>query len=388
MNAFTTTDVTFNAGDDVVYLGSVNNHGSAYYRSRNARTPDRTYAQAVQNVGVNHDELQYDYANHTLNDIPNQDSNLHKAVHEPSPGPPMNNVNTPANCTRIHSMITRGVARENAVSERNDAEEDFYFWENDDANVNMNDQDVDLHRDNANDDDLRWMEEFSVPNSPPFIPDVADNDDFEHEIIMNNIQVEPALPIQPMLFDQQAPPLFLPPPAIDVIGDIVEPRTSAERRELVSRFRDEVYREEVEMMMREEGINNIDMNIHDPNMVILMDTLRNYNVATDNTPFMTKDNIIRHDWSRDGSCVYTLRFGRKNAELRRGSAEELETRFLGVKRALWEYWAHRPAVHVHHIRRYLLEFGAFGYYRTIMWHHLPEKEWLALWRLRRVSSRD
>ncbi|KAJ9119918.1 hypothetical protein QFC24_005401 [Naganishia onofrii] len=347
--------------DEVVYLGGLNDQASAYYRL------------------LAHAQVQND--DHEMRrDIPNAGNASN------------NRLITSAN---HHSMITRQNARENAVNE----EEDLLFdMEYDQVNVANDVNDARFIR-NGSHDYPDWAAAFDAQNSPPFVPSELGDVNMEGDNIMNNIQVEPILPIQlghldhpiqpvlpiPPLHPVQA--MILPLPAIDVVADIVAPKTPAEKREMVQRFRDEVWRDEVKGMMREDGMDNIDMDYNDQDMIIFIDALQNVN-ATGTTPVMVVGDIMRHDWTREGNCVYTLRAASKKLAPPRGSGEILDMRYLGVKRALWQYWAHRPAVHLHHIESYQRHFGFYSFFRVIMWHHLPENQWHALWKLRRVSSRD
>jgi hypothetical protein len=100
--------------------------------------------------------------------------------------------------------------------------------------------------------------------------------------------------------------------------------------------------------------------------------------------WVVKANIRRHDWDRQHNCIYGLRL---DLNRDRGSAENLDARFLGIRRALWENWAHRPNVRQFHIQQYVYAHGTFDFFRVIMWHLLPINEWLNLWRIRRASRR-
>ena len=57
-------------------------------------------------------------------------------------------------------------------------------------------------------------------------------------------------------------------------------------------------------MVREHGINNIEMDYNDKDMIIFIDELQNVN-ATAMTPVMVVGDIVRHDWTRKGNFVYT-----------------------------------------------------------------------------------
>jgi hypothetical protein len=143
-------------------------------------------------------------------------------------------------------------------------------------------------------------------------------------------------------------------------------------------------------MLREHNLETVQMDINDQDMIIFIDAIRHVN-ATGTTPVMLESDIVRHDWTREGNCVYTSRAVSKKLAPPRGSGEILDMRYLGVKRALWQYWAHRPAVSLRHIESYQRHFGFYSFFRVIKRHYLPENEWLALWKPRhcvhlRVSS--
>ena len=71
----------------------------------------------------------------------------------------------------------------------------------------------------------------------------------------------------------------------------------------------------------------------------------------------------------------------------RGSAEFLNHKFAGVRRALWQYWATRSPVKAEHLRAYMETYGTNGYFRVIMWHLLPVDNWIELWTERRALRR-
>lgn len=276
-------------------------------------------------------------------------------------------------------MVTRRIAKETAVKKQ---EDDDFIMDYEDNNVA--DHSI-LPMRNAVTPD--WLAEFDAHNSPPFQPLQLEENEIDNEMELNNIQFE--LPIQLDHYPMQPidHPLILPLPAVDPIEDIVDPKTPAEKKELVRRFRKEVWEDEMKRIMGEHGMDDIEMDVHDIDVILFIDAFRNVNAAG-TTPVMLVGDIARHDWTRDGNCVYTLRSVSKKLAPPRGTAENLDTRYLGVKRALWQYWAHRPAVHIHHIESYCRHVGHFAFYHAIMLHHLPERQWLALWRIKRVSRRD
>jgi hypothetical protein len=53
-----------------------------------------------------------------------------------------------------------------------------------------------------------------------------------------------------------------------------------------------------------------------------------------NMPYALWDNIVRHDWSRSGNCVYTVVI---NGIRYRGTGESLVLRLSGFPRAASQY---------------------------------------------------
>jgi hypothetical protein len=101
--------------------------------------------------------------------------------------------------------------------------------------------------------------------------------------------------------------------------------------------------------------------------------------------FVMLSNISRHDWGRRTvGCSYTVSLGVGPPS---GSAEYLAAHYAGIDYTLWEFWGAKVRIRAHHVRRYINSFGKQGFYQEIMWPHLPEREWLALWRQRRTSGR-
>jgi hypothetical protein len=184
---------------------------------------------------------------------------------------------------------------------------------------------------------------------------------------------------------QALPPAIVQPPALpvhDIFDGIVAPETPDERALLVQRFREEILQEWAE----DEGASigwEGPINAHSVHMEELDQALRVHR-NQNGWPHMLMTNIQRHDWDRAANCIYTIVVAGGRI---RGSAEELVRRMTGVPRALWEYWANRSRVLRAHIRRYVRAHGTFDYFRVIMWHLLPDRQWLGLWRQRRTSRR-
>ncbi|KAJ9122226.1 hypothetical protein QFC22_001645 [Naganishia vaughanmartiniae] len=217
------------------------------------------------------------YANHTLNDgmcdwhVINMSTGLTgktcskgtneqldetndgEAIHEDSPEPKHALGSTSATSGSDHPMITRRLARENAVNEDDELLFDTDYDENDVTNAI-------LFALNDNHDRPDWAVAHDAQNSPPFVAQPLEDDDMEEGNIMNNIQIEPILPIQPGRLDQPIHPLrpaYFLPPVNPAIADLAAPNTPDERKVLVRKFREEVWKDEMKGMMRELGIGDM-----------------------------------------------------------------------------------------------------------------------------------
>jgi hypothetical protein len=160
------------------------------------------------------------------------------------------------------------------------------------------------------------------------------------------------------------------------------PQTEAERVMLCASFREEILQGEVNDVIAMHGIQG-NINAHDLAVVEISEALRT-NGSVGSRPYIVRANITRHDWNRAGNCIYTIVL---DGVRYRGSGEDLDVQFFGLRRALWEYWAHRPQVRRARLVRYMRQYGSVGFFRAIMWHLLSERRWIALWQQYRASRR-
>ncbi|KAJ9112261.1 hypothetical protein QFC22_006345 [Naganishia vaughanmartiniae] len=168
-----------------------------------------------------------------------------------------------------------------------------------------------------------------------------------------------------------------------IFEGIYVPTTANDRRNLIEYFRNEVMGDEVHDMAERYRMVHIAVDANDLDILELQEAMH----VDSHRRLMLHahvNDIRRHDWDRSGNCIYTLRV---EGRAFRGDALSLQSQLLGVRVALWNYWAHRPTVNVANIHHYVNHFGIFGFYQAIMWHHLHENRWLTLWYRRRASRR-
>jgi hypothetical protein len=168
----------------------------------------------------------------------------------------------------------------------------------------------------------------------------------------------------------------------DINDELYIPCNTADHRTLVHQFRNEILHDWIADDRAQLGLfEPFDAHQHD--MAELGIALQNNN-KLGNKIYISTAQILRHDWDRRADCQCTIEIsGRKH----RGSGELLNHQFAGVRRAIWQYWKARPRVNPDHINAYVEAHGAHGYFRVVMWHHLPAERWIQLWRQRRISRR-
>ncbi|KAJ9105821.1 hypothetical protein QFC19_003389 [Naganishia cerealis] len=169
----------------------------------------------------------------------------------------------------------------------------------------------------------------------------------------------------------------------NVFEGIYVPTNDAERRTLIQLFRDEVMLDEVRDLAAHIGFGRLFIADEDLEILEIAEAMEIRGRYTQ-LPEATVEDIRRHDWNRRGDCIYTLRV---DGYAYRGNALSLQARLFGIRRALWQYWAHRPTVNAENVVFYVSNYGTNDFYRVIMWHMLAENQWLALWYARRASRR-
>lgn len=185
--------------------------------------------------------------------------------------------------------------------------------------------------------------------------------------------------IQPLLNDPINPMHAMNLISDDLFQGIIHPATPQEQAALVDVFRNEVWGDLVKDVMEGMGIEEMaPHDVHDMDMYRLYELIRLAH-RWEHIPWIDREAIVRHDWLRRFDCIYRIRSDEVNI---RGPAEKLHERYIGVQRALWEYWAHRTRVRQNHIRAYVHAGDPFDFFKVIMWHLLPTAEWLELWGLR------
>ncbi|KAJ9113808.1 hypothetical protein QFC19_000001 [Naganishia cerealis] len=164
---------------------------------------------------------------------------------------------------------------------------------------------------------------------------------------------------------------------------IVAPTTVEDRRMLIQTFRNEVLLDEVRDLAGEYGLGAIPVDTHDLDLLEQLEVIELWG-HLEFFPHMVVSDIRRHDWNRQGDSIYSVTVDGWHY---RGNALYLQKRLYGVRRALWEFWADRPAVHGDNIEYYVYNYGVHGFYQAMMWHGLTENRWLELWYTRRASRR-
>ncbi|KAJ9126158.1 hypothetical protein QFC24_002431 [Naganishia onofrii] len=171
-------------------------------------------------------------------------------------------------------------------------------------------------------------------------------------------------------------------PRNNAIGDIYAPRNEGERAFFMMRFREEILQDEIDrFVLARGGTQPIDS--HDLAAIEIIEAMRTGG-NLNGRPYAIWDNIVRHDWARNGNCVYTVVI---NGSRYRGTGESLVLQLSSFPRAAWEYWAHRPGTSRLHIQTYVDNHGRGGFFRMIMWHLLSQERWLELWAEYRASGR-
>jgi hypothetical protein len=159
---------------------------------------------------------------------------------------------------------------------------------------------------------------------------------------------------------------------------LTSPTTAEEKTHLIFLFREEVLHNHV------NSSKPVRVSAHDIRMREVKQAIRNSGMLGDK-PYLLASNITRHDWHhRTGVCIYTVNL--KNGP-KSGSGEHLAEHYAGVEHTLWEYWGSRNRIRHHHVRRFINLYDPQTFYQTIMWQHLPTREWIGLWQQLRDSGR-
>jgi hypothetical protein len=165
---------------------------------------------------------------------------------------------------------------------------------------------------------------------------------------------------------------------------IVEPHNARDRVQLATAFRHEVLHDWVYDTLISNGIIDLQVTAHQLHQAEIEGAISNFGRIS-GQEYVLVENIIRHDWHHaSNDCLYTLSLPSGRV---RGTAENLEERFAGVRYAVWQYWGNRGYVRQHNVRRYLDAFPRPSFYQTILWPFPENEEWLQLWEERRVSRR-
>jgi hypothetical protein len=171
----------------------------------------------------------------------------------------------------------------------------------------------------------------------------------------NVSSVWPSVPALPPLaepeanLDQNVGPVGKGADQQGILVDIVAPQDRDSRRNLIESFRLEILHDWVHDTLLQNGVNVPHVSAFDLHSAQMEEALSNLGLAH-GRPYVHVNHFVRHDWHpRTGNCVYTVQspIGRE-----RGSAEELEVRFSGVRHAIWSYWGERGHVRRHNIVRY------------------------------------
>jgi hypothetical protein len=166
--------------------------------------------------------------------------------------------------------------------------------------------------------------------------------------------------------------------------EIVTPENQCTRRTLIDAFRREVLHDWIQDALAENGIHNPHISAFEIHSIEVDEAINNLGFVH-GRPYLLVGHFIRHDWHpRSGDCIYTLQ---TPAGRERGSAEGLETRFSGVRYAVWSYWGERGHVRRDNVVRHLEMMGRHGFYQILMWPWMEEEVWLSMWRNRRASRR-
>jgi hypothetical protein len=166
--------------------------------------------------------------------------------------------------------------------------------------------------------------------------------------------------------------------------EIVTPENQCARRTLIDAFRREVLHDWIQDALAENGIHNPHISALEIHSIEVDEAINNLGFVH-GRPYLLVGHFIRHDWHpRSGDCIYTVQ---TPAGRERGSAEGLETRFSGVRYAVWSYWGERGHVRRDNVVRHLEMMGRHGFYQILMWPWMEEEVWLSMWRNRRASRR-
>lgn len=121
--------------------------------------------------------------------------------------------------------------------------------------------------------------------------------------------------------------------------DIIMPSTPAEREILVQRLRLEILQGWLNDELARLGVRG-PISAYDYDLAQIIAAAQG-NRYIGNLPFITSDNIVRHDWTRRADCNYLIVFSGRRIH---GPAETLVNQVCGLRRALWQYWEKRPRV--------------------------------------------
>lgn len=198
-------------------------------------------------------------------------------------------------------------------------------------------------------------------------PDQEEND----QVIVEMPLLPGAIAVAPMPFNN------------DVFYGIYAPTNDEQREQLVQFFREEIYQDWNDDLLRLMGVyDGIDAHDHD---IAALSYSIDHQGQPGVLPWITVDDIIRQDWSRRSDAIYTVEV---NGLRIRGAPCKINQHFDGFRRAAWEFWEFRPRVNAASILAHLDAHGEHGYYQVIMWPSLGDDLWISLWQERRVSRRS
>lgn len=141
------------------------------------------------------------------------------------------------------------------------------------------------------------------------------------------------------------------------------PQERVGRARLVQSFRDEILEDLVHDILLENGVAQYHITGHDLHQAQVEEAIANHGRVS-GKPYLLSTNIYRHDWHPStGNCTYSLNI---KTGPPRGVAEYLEEHYAGVRFALWRYWGERKGIRLHHVHRYVNDFGPHGYFQAIM----------------------
>jgi hypothetical protein len=173
-------------------------------------------------------------------------------------------------------------------------------------------------------------------------------------------------------------------PKLATLDEMVPSSRPEAKAYLVKLFREEILYDHTKRQEQAAGLQSKQLSVHGQRMKQLKQAIANFG-KVGGLPLLVMSNITRHDWKGlTGLCIYTIDL---DGGPRSGTGESLAAYYAGVDYTLWEYWGAKNRIRPHHVRQYINSVEQQGFYQEIMWPHLPEREWLALWRERRTSGR-